>query len=106
MDRLNKNVILALADEINQALFNGALDLGAFKIIQQKRHFAGWMGEYFNGKIKLGLDKHENYLELLETLAHEMTHYYQDSLGLPTNHNGAFFRYYSKKWAKIQGFYL
>ena len=103
---MNEKTIYALADEINQVLFDGMLDLTELKIyVRTSTHRQGWLGYYLSGKIRIYAKDHKNsYTAMINTLAHELVHFYQDMLECPTNHNGKIFRYYTAKWRRLTGY--
>jgi hypothetical protein len=104
MDRMKKQFIYEMAQEINIVLFNGNLDISEINIIQPRKNPYNWLGYYIGNEIRIYPEAHQNEFDLMHTLAHEMVHYYQDILECPTNHNGALFRHFTKKWFNITGY--
>lgn len=89
-------------EQINHELFNNMLPIESLKIRQHTKG-TDFSALYFDGKIELFLHHIYSLDILFATLAHELVHYYQDILELPTNHNGKFFRYYTEKYLDIYG---
>jgi len=89
--------------QINQELFNGAIKLHTVKVkqtLKEKHIFAYCLDK----TIELNPKAIKTTDELFNTLAHELIHVYQFMLGLPTNHNGKFFKVFAKKACNLYGF--
>lgn len=102
MKKYPKWLIAEYVDQINRELFNGVLPIEelTFRQYEYDEHYSA---VYFDYNIDLYINWQRSTDELFATLAHEMVHYFQDLLDIPTNHNGKFFRYYADKFVKVYG---
>lgn len=95
--KFSKSLINEIANELNTVLFNSQLAIDLLDIKQKNYdpHIAAWYGAE---EIIIFSNFHHTIQQLYETIAHELIHYYQDSLDIPLGHNCKIFRYYSKKY--------
>jgi predicted SprT family Zn-dependent metalloprotease len=81
--------------QINKEIFSGFLPVNELKITQKLKGNDA-LAFYSDYEIELNPSLMD-CSELFFTLGHELIHFYQDILEIPTNHNGKFFRFFGKK---------
>lgn len=101
MYKPNKKKLRAMAEEINNKVYNSELDITNLKFKIKKSHETAMAFYEYPGIITVYKSHHKNKFDYFTTIAHELIHYLQCANDIPTNHNGAAFRYYRKKTARI-----
>lgn len=92
-----KWLIAEYLEQLNRELFNNLMDISDLKVKQTLKDNNVYAYAW-NFEINLNPNRIGNCDELFNTLAHELIHYYQESLEIPNNHGGAFFRFFAKKY--------
>ena len=95
-----KWLIAEYLEQLNRDLFDNRMDISDLKVKQNLKNPRIFAYEW-NFTIQLNPGKIGHCDELFNTLAHELIHYYQESLEIPNNHGGAFFRFYAKKYCGL-----
>jgi Zn-dependent peptidase ImmA (M78 family) len=100
MKKVADSFLYSMLEYINYELFDNKLDLSDITIRQKRLHTLH-MADYFDNEITIYLNWFDSLEDIKHTLAHELVHYYQDTLDLPFNHNTRFFQYYREKYLAI-----
>lgn len=101
MYKPTKKKLRIIAKKINDTIYSSVLDIDALKFRIKKNHKLAMAFYEYPGIITVYKKHHKTEFDYFKTIAHELIHYLQCSNDIPTNHNGAAFRYYRKKTARI-----
>lgn len=101
MYKPNQKKLRNIAEKINEKVYFNSLDIDSLKFRVKKNHKLAMAFYEYPGIITIYRKHHKTKFDYFTTIAHELIHYFQCSNDIPTNHNGAAFRYYKRKTAKV-----
>ena len=109
--KLSPNKMRELANRINEEVFSGVLDINELVFRNkktEKQNVRAWFyyddnSGFYN--ITIIESEHNSEYDIFHSLAHELIHYWQDSIAETTmGHNCISFRYWKRKVCTTYGF--